>query len=99
MTEWGLCPTPTNISVSPEPYSPEPFVLNPSSGGRIANETEAVGGVISQLPAFQQSYLQSEPEPPQLEDLLPTVVPSQLPTYRAGTAIVVHEDDGREVLP
>ena len=68
MMEWGLCPTPTNISVSPEPYSPEPFVLNPSSGGRNANETEAVGGVISnpQLPA---SYLQSEPEPPQQQQL------------------------------
>ena len=86
-----------------EQYSPEPFVFSSSSGGGNANEIEAVGGVISnrQLPAFQQqSYLQSEPRQQQqdLSSSSLTLVSSQPPTYRAGTAVVVHEDGDRDVL-
>jgi len=78
---------------------------------------EAMGRVISnpddgrgQLPAFQQSYLQSGPGPHQQQQYpsssSSTAVPfqpqhpqSQSPTpSRAGTAVVVHEDGGRVVL-
>jgi len=91
-------------SVSSEPYTPGPFVLSPSSGGRNA---EAMGGVISnpQLPAFQQANLQtaSGPGPRQQQQYLssssPRAVPSQLPTLsRADTDFVVHEDGGRVVF-
>ena len=92
-------------TVSPEPYSPGPFVLSPSNGGRNANETEAMGDSDPQLPAFQQANLQTGPGPHQQQQYLlsssPKAVPSQLSTpSRAGIAFVpvVHEDGGRVVF-
>ena len=103
--------------------SPGPSVLSSSSGGgRNAKEMEALGRVIhnpdegrayqqsqqqQQLPAFQQSYLQSGPGPHQhhqqqlsSSSSATTAYPqSQSPTpSRAGTAVVVHEDGGRVVM-